>query len=207
MSPTKFRPQTPSEFIGSAAITAAELFLKAERLKQDEQGFFRACFYGPPGIGKSELALVIGNKLAGHTLAVEQINGQSLTVDKVREWNRSLCYRPLYGDWNVKVIDEIDKGSDAAQCELLTLLDKRLPRTAFIATTNLSLEQIPKRNISRMQLYKFKAVDTKELAQWLVMKWQVPPTDAQKIAEANAGDVRGACNDTESFFDRLAVAA
>ncbi len=95
---------------------ALVLGAKIKRLKADPNGFFRGLFYGPPGTGKTELCNWLARELAGHELAIEKLNGQSLTIEVARGWRRHLCYRPLLGDWTVKFVDEVDRSSDAALC-------------------------------------------------------------------------------------------
>jgi replication-associated recombination protein RarA len=203
--PTLWKPKQPDEFIGSARAVVAVLNAKIKRIKQMKDGNVHSLFYGPPGIGKSSTANYLGLLLAGHPMAMEVTSGQGLSVNDVRDWHRQSVCRPLYGDWHVRIVDEIDKANDAAMVELLLFLDKHYPCTAFFGTTNRELEQIPEREQTRMQLYKFKRADESDVAALLFKQWNIEHGHAVKIATANRGNVRGACFDAESHLDRLAL--
>lgn len=202
MTPTSFKPERASDFIGAAGIHAHMLHRKIEQNRDNPAFFFRALFYGPPGCGKSELAWHIAITLAKVRCYIEDLNGQSMSVDLVREWRRQSHYRPLPGEFRCRIVDEFDMASTAAHAELLSFLDMRTPQTCFIATTNQTVDRLLERLQTRMQLYKFTPVEDQQLAAWLNQRWQIPFPDAEHIALANHGNVRGALNDAETWLDR-----
>ena len=65
-------------------------------------------FDGDPGVGKTHLADQLALELAGHPLAIERVNGQSVSVDLVRAWSAASAYGNLFGSWTVKRIDALD---------------------------------------------------------------------------------------------------
>ena len=203
-------------FIGSAGIAAQQTFAKVNRLRADPQGRYKALFYGDPGTGKTRLAVAIAHALAGHALAIEKLNGQSMTAERVRDWIRQSAYKSMYSDWTVRIVNEIDSSSPGAQSELIEFLDDIPACTALIATTNAALEckgmtpaqrkaALPERIHSRFIPYKFKSVTVDELTPFLT-RW-LSKEKARIIATANAGNVRGALADTERELDRLSVDA
>jgi replication-associated recombination protein RarA len=209
--PTEFRPRQIEDFIGQAQVYCRQLRKKCDQLRPTK-GFFRGMFYGPPGCGKSELAVAIGIYLTespllpdGSPIAIQLWNGQDVTVDLIREWKRD-GGGTLYSPWTVRIIDEWDRMNEAAQASFLSLLDQRRRLSVYITTTNLPLREIPERDQTRMQLYKFDRVSEGELNQWLTVRWNIPAEEAARIAAANKGNVRGALHDAETYFDRVAVA-
>jgi replication-associated recombination protein RarA len=205
INPSEFRPQCPADFIGSAQSTARLLLAKADRLKPTPDSRLKLLFHGAPGTGKSELARLLAHELTGTALAIEHLNGQTMSVELVRDWHRNSGYRPMFSQWAVKWVDEIDRASEAAQSELLTYLDGLPPQTAFIATTNQTLRQLSARVQSRFLRFHFKPVSECEIADWLAKRFDIPADDACRIACDNRGNVRGALLDAETLLDSLAV--
>lgn len=205
--------------LGTARAHGMEIFRKCDKLLADPKGFMRAIFYGPPGCGKSELASIIALKLSGDSFAIEHLNGQGTSVERVRDWQRNDSYRPLYGTgWKVRIIDESDMMSEAGVFEMRQLMDARTPRSAYILTTNvLTLESpdpkeaamqrkddvIPLAFHTRCNVYQFTKVKTPEVQDWLMKKWALPLDKAQIVARCNDGNVRGACFDAEKILDRI----
>lgn len=143
MEPIEFI-QSPLEFIGDAKVVVDRLGRKVESRGTAPRGY-AWLFLGDPGIGKTSAALALAKRMTrDQAFLIEHVNGQSTTVDLVRGWRDSAPYRPLYGD-SVKLVDEIDLASPAAQNELLTYLDRLPAWNHVIATTNRSPSAWPPR--------------------------------------------------------------
>ena len=95
-----------------------------------------ALLYGPPGVGKSHLSDLFALETGGSPHAIEQVNGQSLCVDLVREWRERASYGNLFSKWTIKRVDEFDCASPQARNEILSLLDYLPPTHLILATTN-----------------------------------------------------------------------
>lgn len=205
-TPTTYEPKEARDFLGSAGIHATVIFRKIDRIISDEKAFVRYLYYGNPGLGKTSLAMAAALKLGGSPFAVEQRNGQSVGVDVVRDWRASSPYRSMHGSgWACKVIDEVDRMSEAAVFELHSLLDLKTPRSAFFLTTNKEPKELLASFQTRAQLCKFKPVEP-EAVTILLGRFDIPQPEALEIATANAGNVRGALFDAESWLDNNAVA-
>ncbi len=222
MRPLSFRPQIANDFIGATRVNAALVMSTVARVMK-EPSRFAHLYYGSPGSGKTALAMMAAMQLSGSPLAIEQLNGQSLSPDRIREWRQRAPYKELFGNWTCKVVDELDAFSSGAESELITFLDGLPTQWGFVATTNRNLQtrkqseegivkdemgpMVPFRIHSRMQVYKFKPVSTEEIATWLHALWIKDMEAARDIAAANEGNVRGALNDADRHLDMMALAA
>jgi len=201
-SPMNWRPQTAEDLIGQAGLVARAQCRKATRLTADAAVTMKLLLYGPPGVGKTSVVELVALQLAGTPLAIEDYNGREVTVDVVRQWMTQLPYGSLFGDWSVKVVNELDRCSREAQDLLLTYLDRLPPGRAFLGTSNLQLDLLTERFQTRFQAIKLLPPTTEELAAFLVARWSVPATTATQIAVGSGGCVRAALADLESWLDQ-----
>lgn len=201
-SPMNWRPQTAEELIGQAGTVARSQVAKAVRLAADRTGTMKLLLYGPPGVGKTSVVELVALQLAGTPLAIEDYNGREVTVDVVRQWMTQLPYGSLFGDWTVKVVNELDRCSREAQDLLLTYLDRLPPGRAFLGTSNLQLDLLTERFQTRFQAIKLLPPNTEELVAFLASRWPVPTATANQIAVGSGGCVRAALADLESWLDQ-----
>ena len=201
-SPMNWRPQTAEDLIGQAGLVARAQCRKAERLTAEAATTMKLLLYGPPGVGKTSVVELVALQLAGTPLAIEDYNGREVTVDVVRQWMTQLPYGSLFGDWSVKVVNELDRCSREAQDLLLTYLDRLPPGRAFLGTSNLQLDLLTERFQTRFQAIKLLPPTTEALASFLVARWSVPTATATQIAVGSGGCVRAALADLESWLDQ-----
>jgi MoxR-like ATPase len=197
-----WRPQTANDLIGQAGLVARAQCRKATRLTADAAATMKLLLYGPPGVGKTSVVELVALQLAGTPLAIEDYNGREVTVDVVRQWMTQLPYGSLFGDWSVKVVNELDRCSREAQDLLLTYLDRLPPGRAFLGTSNLQLDLLTERFQTRFQAIKLLPPTTEELSAFLAARWPVPAATANQIAVGSGGCVRAALADLESWLDQ-----
>src|SRR5476651_787251 len=127
----------PSDYIGKSGKIAALLFNQIPKLTAPGCSIAdrRYLFTGKPGLAKSAIAEMLGRALVTHELGIEAINGQSCSVDRIREWQFHGQFAPMFG-MRVQIIDEIDMASTAALSQLRTYLDRLPSKTVIIGTTN-----------------------------------------------------------------------
>lgn len=183
----------------AAAVLAAARELAARRNP------LAVLLEGYPGVGKSDLSDRLALELTGSRFAVEQLNGQSVSVDIVRQWRERAAYGNLFSKWTVKRIDEIDQMSNAAVAELLTYLDYLPANVAVIATTNeyAKLRATCKGRLeTRFVHFQVAAPSIDETAAFLVRTYRVTKTQARAIA---LGAVPDGCLPTEGCNVRAAI--
>lgn len=206
IAPSQYLPVKPEDYCGKTSRIAGLLYRKAAQLKESG-GCAKWLFPGPPGTGKSRLALCLAQDLAHHPTAIDQLNGQSLSVDLVREWERQSYYKPIIGHRYVKVIDEIDCASTGAQNELRTYLDRLKGGTIVIATTNKDVKQLPEQLQTRFAVFPFEPIGPTEFAEFMQRNFGFDYKEAYEIGRRNLGCVRAALIDAEQFLDGKEMAA
>jgi hypothetical protein len=167
-----------------------------------------ALLHGTPGSGKSHLLDKLALELVGagserngvgacggmerrEHPAIEHVNGQSLTVDIVRDWREKSCYGNLFSKWTIKRVDEFDKASPAARAEVLTLLDYLKPHQLILATTNdyAALRGDGNRRLeSRFKCAEVNGPSAQEASAYLVTRFDIPAGIAHEIAESAVPD-------------------
>lgn len=196
--PNQFAPITPDDLLEPASSLAARSVSNANRIKGDPKAMLKVCYHGPRGTGKTSLVNMVADALANHPTDIERINGRNVTIETVREWQIAGHY--LFGGWQVKVINELDLVSMAAQELMLSYLDELRPRFAVIGTSNEDVGTLSERFMSRFQTVKIPSPDQATLKRWLMRKWKLPRSAADWIALSSCGDVREALNQATSYI-------
>lgn len=218
VSPSRYSPKAFAELIGPAAGIGRVMQGKIARIKADPDAVFKGMYYGCPGVGKTELARLIAlalgelkpptpKELAMSTkdrikcsYSIEEVSGVQVNVEMVKGWMNSAGVGGLFGDWQVKLIHEMDRIPTTAQDLLLQYLDIIPGKRAFVGTSNLQLDLLQERFQTRMQTWKVEAPSTEEITEF-IMRWEIPRQIAAMIAVGCGGNVRAALLDTESHLD------
>lgn len=181
----KYRPKRVENFIGLDKVKR----IISKFLQRPYSTAFTFC--GPPGCGKTSLAMAMSAEL---NATFWHVGSQSLTADKVRE----LCYHAAYipkaglSGFHFILVDEVDTASKAALQALLSVLDSTegMKNTVWAFTCN-SCTDLDERFLSRTQRIDFCQYGSSgEIVEFLERVWKAEAGDAplpnlKKIAVGN----------------------
>jgi DNA polymerase-3 subunit gamma/tau len=217
----KWRPQKFGDVIGQQAVTRTlRNALASQRLAQ------AFVFAGPRGVGKTTTARILARALncingptpdpcgvcdacieiaEGRDMDVLEIDAATHTqVDNIREVIiHGLSIAPVRNRYKVFIIDEVHQLSSASFNALLKSIEEPPPHVVFMMATT-ELEKIPETVLSRSQVYEFRTISTKMIADQLRVI-----VDAEEIAVGDeslqliARDAEGSMRDAQSKLDQV----
>ena len=162
------------------------------------------CLCGPPGTGKTKLASMMASQLAEGSINIESLNGRNLMIDHVRNWQDSGRFiRPLFGKFDVKIVNELDAVPAESRDLLLTYFDEIPNGTVFIGTSNY-VEKFEERFKSRLQRLPVDVPSSEQISA-LLRRWQLPESKIKKIVAESNGNVRDALLGAQTFLDEQLV--
>src|SRR5437899_4007244 len=217
----KWRPQRFDDVVGQQAVTRTLTnALVSRRLAH------AFVFAGPRGVGKTTTARLLARALScvkgptaepcgtcdacveiaeGRDIYVLEIDAATHTqVDNVREVIISgLAIAPVRNRYKVFIIDEVHQLSAASFNALLKSIEEPPPHVVFMMATT-ELEKIPETVRSRSQVYEFRTIGTKTIAEQLrrivdAEKIEIGDDSLQLIAR----DAEGSMRDAQSKLDQV----
>src|SRR5881398_656778 len=217
----KWRPQRFDDVVGQQAVTRTlGNALKSKRLAH------AFVFAGPRGVGKTTTARILARALncetgptadpcgrcdacieiaEGRDIDVLEIDAATHTgIDNVREVIiAGLSIMPVRNRYKVFIIDEVHQLSSASFNALLKSIEEPPPHVVFMMATT-ELEKIPETVLSRSQVYEFRTISSKAIADKLreiVDKEGI--TVGEESLQLIARDAEGSMRDAQSKLDQV----
>ena len=217
----KWRPQRFDDVLGQQAVTRTlQNALKTGRLAQ------AFVFAGPRGCGKTTTARVLARALncvngptaepcgvceacveiaEGRDIDVLEIDAATHTgVDNVREVIiEGLSIAPVRNRYKVFLIDEVHMLSSSSFNALLKSIEEPPPHVVFMMATT-ELQKIPETVLSRSQVYEFRTISAKTVAdrlRYVASEEKIAIADEALMLLARAGE--GSMRDSLSAFDQV----
>lgn len=127
----KYQPQTWDEFVGQdKAVTRLRRII--DRPQFDGDSFW---IVGPSGTGKTTAAWIIARQFAKVDIDIVELDGESCTVDAVRQVDRQMMFYAMGGGFRVWIVNEAQAMTAKAVQAWLTTLDRLPARVIVIFTT------------------------------------------------------------------------
>jgi DNA polymerase-3 subunit gamma/tau len=217
----KWRPQRFDDVVGQQAVTRT--LRNALASGHLAHAFV---FAGPRGVGKTTTARILARALncqkgptpdpcgvcdacveiaEGRDIDVLEIDAATHTqVDNVREVIiAGLGILPVRNRYKVFIIDEVHQLSASSFNALLKSIEEPPPHVVFMMATT-ELDKIPETVLSRSQVYEFRTISAKAIAEQLR---RIAEAEGIQVADESlqliARDADGSMRDAQSKLDQV----
>jgi len=189
----RMRPDNPDDFVGQSHLMAPGAPLR----KAIDSGHLHSCiFWGPPGVGKTSLAYLIGKSTDRRVFALSAINAG---VKDIREViNRTSDSDLFHQKAPLLFIDEIHRFNKSQQDALLEVVETGRVILIGATTENPSFE-VNNALLSRCQVYILNELSKSELIQLVenailkdavLNKFKIEITENDALFYFSGGDAR-----------------
>jgi len=188
----KYRPTTFKEVKGQIEI------VQRVQAMVNEKNINNFLFAGPPGVGKSTLALVIAKELFGETWRqnfLELNASDDRGIDVVRNTIKNFARtKAISGNFKIIFLDECDSLTKEAQQALRRTMENFSRNTRFILSANYSSKIIEPIQ-SRCTAFRFKPLSQSETAEIIKNiaekeKLKINGASINALYEISEGDAR-----------------
>lgn len=149
----RMRPRTLDEFIGQEEIVGSGKLLR--RAIEADRLFSSIILWGPPGSGKTTLAMVIANLTKSHFDTLSAVLAGKAELREVIE--KALERRKLYGRRTILFVDEVHRWNKAQQDGLLPHVENGTI-TLIGATTENPYFEVIGALVSRSRVFQLRAL-------------------------------------------------
>jgi len=190
------RPRTLSQYIGQQHLVGDGAILR-NAIEQD--AVHSMILWGPPGVGKTTLALLIAQLTNAQFYMLSAINSGVKDIREIIEKAKST------GEKTILFIDEIHRFSKSQQDSLLGAVEQGVVTLIGATTENPSFEVISPL-LSRCQVYVLKALEHSDLNQILYnakcyfeenLKCNIEIIETEALFRVSGGDARKLLNAIE----------
>ena len=159
----RMRPRTLNEFIGQQEIIGPGKLLR--RAIEADRLFSSIILWGPPGTGKTTLAMVIANQTKSH---FETLSAVLAGKPELREViDQALERRKLYGVKTILFVDEVHRWNKAQQDALLPHVENGTV-TLIGATTENPYFEVIGALVSRSRVLQLRPLNDEDVRQILI---------------------------------------
>lgn len=200
----RMRPRSLDEFQGQEEIAGEGRLLR--RAIEADRLFASIIFWGPPGTGKTTLAMIIANSTQSHFDTISAVLAGKPELRKLIQQARDR--RKLYGTRTILFVDEVHRWNKAQQDALLPLVENGTI-TLIGATTENPYFEVIGALVSRSRIFQLRSLGDEDVEQVLHMaledkdrgfgsrKVDLQPEALNHIVRVAGGDARNALNALE----------
>lgn len=154
----RMRPAVLDDFVGQEHIVGKGRLLR--RAIESDRLFSSVVFWGPPGTGKTTLAMVIANSTANHFETISAVLAGVADLRRVIKLAKD--QRGMYGRRTILLVDEIHRWNRAQQDALLPHVEDGTVLLIGATTENPYFEVIAPL-VSRSRVFQFKPLADDEV--------------------------------------------